>query len=103
MISDVWNDCPVCGKSLKLWKHLTEDFYRIWCDEKNSHYGVSVYKDTNEIMLEFYWINKFHIVRRANSFMINDHISKYKTDLDYQLPFDKINSEKKIKKLMVLL
>lgn len=97
-MSNVWNDCPLCGKQL-----FSSNDVRVYCTSMNDHYSVMfltyAYKE------EFHIDYNFCIVRSENRTVLfkridNSWCSKFL--INKVLDFNKFNTMEKINKLLRL-
>lgn len=107
MISNIWNDCPICGQEM-VFKELPMFGIQIKCPKLC--YLVDIddeFIEEYRILSDLINIDNYQIRRDCyNSTSIGERVGNYLEEeiyLDFVIDLDRINSVEKIKKLLILL
>lgn len=101
-MKESWNDCPVCGREMKVW--ICENRQSIKCDDlcyivhfKNSEINFDIINIKSEYPC-------YQIIRDySGSSIWRLYLGNKLVSFDYIIDFHKINSIEKINRLLVLL
>lgn len=98
-----WNNCPICNNEMRLFVDDSGFLSKnIYCANDDVHYYVDFDHSNEQLYLESIKIGEFLIRRRINQFIVYNRDFISLVNIQEQIPFDKINTEVKIKRLLML-